>query len=402
MILDSILPNLTLPPTFCPKTSTRSIRQHFEALSPKDPSMSPVTVIGIGTEHGHCGLIRSQDPNRRTLVMAILNATPDSFSNPKVANHQYSRRSKPRYLGSLIAKGLDILDVGGQSTRPGATFISPDQELSRVKWWITALRKTRRHAAIPISVDTFHSHVARESIRAGADIINDVSAGTLDDKMLPTVAELGKTIVLMHMRGNPQTMTTLTDYPNGVVAGVRQELAQRVEAALAAGIYPWRIILDPGIGFAKDEGQNLELLRRLQDLRSPPADGVDDLSKFAWLVGTSRKGFIGTVTDVSEPDQRQYGTAATVTASIAGGADMVRVHDIHQMAQVVRMSDAIYRHRDSSYNTEPATIDHSGTDSDTSSLAGDDSSAETSPTVESSSSVPGDKQTEEAEDSKIK
>ncbi|RVX68648.1 hypothetical protein B0A52_07075 [Exophiala mesophila] len=382
--LCDILPDLILPPSFCPNTSTRSIRQHFESLTPKDPSMSSVTVVGIGSAHGHGGLVRSQDPNRRTLVMAILNATPDSFSNTKLSNFESSPSARRQHLDQLITAGLDLLDIGGQSTRPGATFISAEEELARVMPWITAMRAQSCHTAIPISVDTFHSLVARESIRAGADIINDVSAGALDDRMLATVAELGKTIILMHMRGNPQTMTTLTDYPEGVVSGVRQELAQRVRDALAAGIYPWRIILDPGIGFAKDEGQNLELLRHLHDLRSPPLDGIDDLSNFAWLVGTSRKGFIGKITDISEPDQRQYGTAATVMASIAGGADMVRVHDIYPMVQVVRMSDAIYRRRDSSYNTRPASADDPRAESDTSSF------------------VPGDQQIDGAKDSKVK
>lgn len=142
----------------------------------------------------------------------------------------------------------------------------------------------------------------------------------------------------MHMRGTPRTMNKMAHYPNGVVEDVGRELLERVKAAKAAGIHPWRIILDPGIGFAKNQEQNLELLRRLGELRAYPG-----LQGMPWLVGTSRKGFIGKITGMQKADERLLGTAAAVTASIAGGADIVRVHDVPEMAQVVKMADAMYR-----------------------------------------------------------
>jgi 2-amino-4-hydroxy-6-hydroxymethyldihydropteridine diphosphokinase/dihydropteroate synthase len=194
---------------------------------------------------------------------------------------------------------------------------------------------------IAISVDTFYARVAEDAIAAGADIINDVTAGEADPLMLATAARLQRPIILMHMRGTPQTMTELTQYPDGIINGVGRELFTRLQAAEAAGIRPWRIILDPGIGFAKTQDQNLELLRRLDELRV-----YKGLEGFPWLVGTSRKGFIGKITEVKSARDRVWGTAATVTASINGGADIVRVHDVAEMAQVAKMADAIFRVKD--------------------------------------------------------
>jgi 2-amino-4-hydroxy-6-hydroxymethyldihydropteridine diphosphokinase/dihydropteroate synthase len=308
--------------------------------------MSPVVMV---QPNHRIPLLRSQDPTRRTMIMAIFNATPDSFSGenlPKTGDAKIM-------FGTWFEKGADIIDFGGQSTRPGAELLSAEEELSRVLPFITQCKEMKRQDTV-VSVDTFYSKVARECINAGADIVNDVSGGLLDEQMLPTVAELNKTIVLMHMRGNPETMTKLTDYPDGVVNGVRRELGERVRAALKAGIPPWRIILDPGIGFAKTEAQNLELLRNLAELRKPPSKPEEeDLSKYPWLIGPSRKGFIGKITGVEEAKWRQFGTAAAVTACVAGGAEIVRVHDVTQMAEAVRLADGIYRNRDSSFN-EPA------------------------------------------------
>lgn len=296
-------------------------------------------------------LIRSQDPTRRTMIMAIFNATPDSFSGENLPKNGDARM----LFGAWFEKGADIIDFGGQSTRPGAELLSAEEELARVLPYISQCKEMRRQDTV-VSVDTFYARVARECIKMGADIINDVSGGLLDDQMLSTVAELNKTIVLMHMRGNPKTMTKMTDYPDGVVNGVRRELGERVRAALDAGIPPWRIILDPGIGFAKTEAQNLELLRSLAELRKPPDNPHDeDLSKYPWLIGPSRKGFIGKITGVEEAKWRQFGTAAAVTACVAGGAEIVRVHDVTQMAEAVRLADGIYRSRDSSFNEPPAS-----------------------------------------------
>ena len=177
-----------------------------------------------------------------------------------------------------------------------------------------------------------------EQFKKEADIVNDVSAGLMDHNMLNTVASLGCTVCLMHMRGTPETMNKLTSYPDGVIETVGRELLQRVRAAEAAGIRRWRIILDPGIGFAKNQEQNLALLRRMHELRNYPG-----LQGLPWLVGTSRKSFVGRVTGVEEAKHRTWGTAAAITAAIQGGADIVRVHDVQEMAQVARMADAIWR-----------------------------------------------------------
>jgi dihydropteroate synthase len=277
------------------------------------------------------------DPTRKTQVMAVLNITPDSFSDG--GKHNVTDLEEvERTVRNFIADGVTIVDVGGQSTRPGAFKISSQQELERVRPVIERIRSIPEARDVAISVDTFYADVARGAVAAGADIINDISGGVLDPQMLPLAAELGVTIILMHMRGTPETMTQLTEYPEGVVNGVGKELTERVAVALRAGVPRWRIVLDPGIGFAKTENQNLELLRDLDNLRCFPG-----LENFPWLVGTSRKGFIGKITGVSSAAERGWGTAATVTTSVAGGADIVRVHDIPEMVQVTKMADAMYR-----------------------------------------------------------
>lgn len=275
--------------------------------------------------------------------MSILNITPDSFSDGGL--HHAPSPNDTSYLDSMkstilshIASGAQILDVGGQSTRPDASHVGPDEELARVLPIVKLIKSLPEASQTAISIDTFHAPVARAAISAGAHIINDVSAGTMDSLMLPTVAEIGCTAVLMHMRGTPDTMKHLNDYPRGVVQGVGEELLARVRAAEDAGIRRWRIVLDPGIGFAKTQSQNLELLRRFAELRAFPG-----LEGMPWLVGTSRKGFIGRITRVGDPKERGYGTAAAVTAAIQGGGDIVRVHDVREMRDVVRVGDAIWR-----------------------------------------------------------
>ncbi|EXJ81009.1 dihydropteroate synthase [Capronia epimyces CBS 606.96] len=334
--LADILPNAHLPPSFSPIASKRSIHQLLRAIAERDSSMSPVFVL-----NPRLPLIRTRDATRKTHVMAILNLTPDSFSDGgfHTAKDLETIKSTVR---DYIALGATIIDIGGQSTRPRAEYLGPEEELKRILPVVRAIREMKEAERVAISIDTFHADVARQTSLAGADIINDVSAGLLDERMLTTVATLGKSIILMHMRGNPHTMTKLTDYPEGVVKGVSQEISERVEAALAAGIAPWRIILDPGLGFAKDQQQNLELLRRLRDVREHP-DASVPLKNFPWLMGPSRKGFIGKVTGVEEASDRSYGTAATVTTSIEGGAEIVRIHDVKEMVEVTKMADAIYR-----------------------------------------------------------
>ncbi|KAI4121929.1 MAG: hypothetical protein LQ347_006694 [Umbilicaria vellea] len=283
--------------------------------------------------------IQSLSPTRRTHIMAVLNLTPDSFSDGGL--HSLERASLTATLKTFVFSGATIIDIGGQSTCPHAPEITASEESLRI---LPAIRHMRSRLAPPkfaetaISVDTYRSSVAYAAVGAGADIVNDVSAGTLDPDLLSTVADLGCSIILTHMRGTPDTMTTLTSYPDGLIPTVARELAARVRAAEEAGIRRWRIILDPGIGFAKTSAQNLQLLRRLDELRA-----YEGLQGLPWLVGTSRKGFIGLVTGVSEASERTWGTAAAVTAAVKGGADVVRVHDVVEMSQVVKMADAIWR-----------------------------------------------------------
>ncbi len=236
----------------------------------------------------------------------------------------------------MVAQGADVIDVGGQSTRPNAETVSVEVELERTIPVILALRQGALGfppLTVPISIDTTQATVAREAIAAGADIVNDVSAATYDARMLATVAELQAPIMLMHLRGTPQTMQQLTDYAD-VVTEVRDYLAARVAAAVAAGIPRSHIVIDPGIGFAKNLDHNLELLRRLSELR---AIGCPI------LVGPSRKSFIGAILDQPDPKLRIWGTGAACAAAIAGGADIMRVHDVAQMVDVCRVSDAIWR-----------------------------------------------------------
>ena len=271
--------------------------------------------------------------------MAILNLTPDSFSDGGL----HSTTDPKPLLDTLRPyttqqHPVTILDIGGQSTRPHAPQTSPDEELSRILPTIKAIRSDPSFQAIAISVDTYRASVAAEAIKSGANIINDVSAGQLDPEMLPTIAKFGCTCILMHMRGTPETMNTLTSYPDGVINGVGSELLQRVGEAEKAGIRRWRIMLDPGIGFAKTQAQNLELLRRFSELRD-----FEGLKGFPWVVGASRKGFIGKITGVGDAKERKWGTATTVAAAVQGGADMVRVHDAREMGEVVAMADATWR-----------------------------------------------------------
>ncbi|RJE22432.1 folic acid synthesis protein [Aspergillus sclerotialis] len=271
--------------------------------------------------------------------MAILNLTPDSFSDGGL-HPPTDLNTLTTTVRNFIASGATILDVGGESTRPGSAPVGEAEELARVIPAIRHIRTSIPEAAnIAISIDTYRARVAEEACAAGADIINDVSAGRLDPDMLPTMARTGKSVILMHMRGTPATMTKLTNYPNGVIEDVASELRTRVAEAEEAGIRRWRIILDPGIGFAKNQAQDLTILRELQSLRT----GMEGLDCFPWLMGPSRKKFIGRITGVEKASERVWGTAATVTASVAGGADIVRVHDVHEMWQAAKVADAIYR-----------------------------------------------------------
>ncbi|KAK9776688.1 putative Pterin-binding domain-containing protein [Seiridium cardinale] len=281
------------------------------------------------------GPLHALKPTRKTHVMAILNITPDSFSDGGVHTPDSMRDT----IQSFVRGGATMIDIGGQSSSPGTPDISAKEEISRVLPAIELIRSLPESKDVAISIDTYRASVAEAAAKAGADIINDISAGQLDTEMLSTMARLGKTVCLMHMRGNPGTMSKLNDYPDGLIPTIAKELLERVAEAEAAGIRKWRIILDPGLGFAKVGEQNLHVLRHFDELRNWPG-----LEGFPWLLGSSRKSFIGKVTGVPKPMDRIYGTATTVAAAVQGGADIVRVHDVVEMGQVVKMSDALWRY----------------------------------------------------------
>ncbi|EGX92659.1 folic acid synthesis protein [Cordyceps militaris CM01] len=284
----------------------------------------------------HAAPLTPLTPTRASRIMAILNVTPDSFSD----GGRHAAADLSSTVLDMVRGGATIIDVGGQSTAPGRPEIEADEEAARVLPAVALIRSMPACQAVSVSVDTYRASVAAQAIALGADIINDVSAGALDADMLPTVGRLGATICLMHMRGTPRTMAQLTDYfsEGGVVPAVATALLARVAAAEAAGIRRWRIMLDPGLGFAKTTTHNLTLLRRLDELRAWP--GLEGLP---WLVGASRKAFVGQATGVADPAGRTWGTAAAVAAAVQGGADVLRVHDVEQMAAVAAMSDAIWR-----------------------------------------------------------
>ncbi|KAB5572554.1 Dihydropteroate synthase-like protein [Coniochaeta sp. 2T2.1] len=311
------------------------IQDHLNALAPSSPPLSTLTPLS-----SHHAPLQALTATRKTQVMAILNMTPDSFSD----GGQHATRDTSALastIQSFLDAGATMIDVGGQSSAPKTPEVPVEEELSRVLPAIALIRSVAGKSVV-ISVDTYRAAVAEAAINAGADVVNDVSAGAMDADMLKTVARLGSTVCLMHMRGTPANMNSLATYPDGsrgLIRAVAEELLQRVAAAEAAGIRRWRIILDPGLGFAKLGMQNIDLLRHLDELRTWPG-----LQGLPWLVGSSRKTFIGKITGVPTPKERIWGTAATVAAAVQGGADIVRVHDVRAMAQVVIMSDAIWRY----------------------------------------------------------
>lgn len=264
---------------------------------------------------------------QRTYLMGVLNVTPDSFSDGGEFNTPHAALEQAQQLKSA---GADIIDIGGQSTRPGAAQISETEECDRV---LSVLELIRPKIDIPISIDTTRAAVAKAAVAAGADIVNDISGGTFDPEMLATVAEVGVPIVLMHTRGTPQTMLQMTDYQN-LLLEIHEFLEHQIKQAIACGIGKNKIIIDPGIGFAKNHAQNLEILRNIATFSS---------LNCPLLVGASRKSFIGRILNQPNPKERVWGTAATCVGAIAAGADLLRVHDVREMRDVCLVADAIYR-----------------------------------------------------------
>lgn len=267
---------------------------------------------------------REETLGGRTWIMGILNVTPDSFSDGGL----YADPAAAVAGGmALFEAGADIVDVGGESTRPGSRVVDPDVERRRV---VPVIEGLRSRGGGLLSVDTTKAGVARAALDAGADMVNDVSGFRFDASMAALVAQRGAPAVVMHVRGDFDTMHREPRYDD-VMEEVVSELRQALDAGERAGVLPDQTIVDPGIGFAKDRGHSLEVLRRLPEM------GALDRPL---LVGPSRKSFLGKVLEVP-PGERLMGTAAAVAASILGGAHIVRVHDVGAMIQVARVCDAI-------------------------------------------------------------
>lgn len=262
---------------------------------------------------------------RRTLIMGVLNITPDSFSD---GGQFLKLEAAAERALQMERDGADILDIGGESTRPGANPLGAAEELARI---LPVLDMLRGKLKIPVSIDTQKAQVAKAAIARGAAIVNDVSALRLDAGLAEVVAESSVAIILMHMRGTPRTMQDgpfARDVMKDVMTGLRAALRR----AEQAGIERSRIFIDPGIGFGKNYRQNFEVLARLPELANLGCPIV---------VGASRKAFLGASLDSAPPGERAWGTAATVAAAIWGGAHIVRVHDVKEMAQVAIIADRI-------------------------------------------------------------
>ncbi len=265
---------------------------------------------------------------QKTLVMGILNATPDSFYDGGRYDQFDSALARAE---QMLSEGADILDIGGESTRPGSEPVPVEEEIRRVVPLVEAI--AHRYPDAILSVDTTKSAVARLALQAGACIVNDISGMTFDSEMPQVVAEAGALVVLMHIKGTPKTMQQNPTYDD-VVQEVRAVLASHAQRALQMGIPPTHIWLDPGIGFGKTVEHNLQLLRNLPALKS---------LGYPLLVGTSRKSLIGHLLGGLPPEERLEGTLATVALSIAWGADVVRVHDVQATVRTVRIADALCR-----------------------------------------------------------
>lgn len=392
--LKDILPEFEHP------TLSRTIAQLLTMLQ-KSPDYTPsgirkVTPLKINDSQQAVQETSLLSWGSKTFIMGIINATPDSFSD---GGDNLPLDSALQTAISMSQEGADILDIGGMSTAPNAAEITEEEEIRRVCPLIRSIREAG--IKTPISVDTFRAAVAEKALEAGANIINDVSGGERDPRILQVAQQWACPIVLMHMRGDSKTMSKMVAYEGGdVVAGVRTELEERLNNALRAGVRRWNIILDPGIGFAKDQQGNVDLIKKLADLTknsrgtksssraslryqnglssashatsraitpsastqslaalaaADPATSHSQLdyelatqpncalSAFPVLLGPSRKRFLGAITGKSEPKERVFATAAACAAGIASGVDIIRVHDVKEMLDVARTSDAFYR-----------------------------------------------------------
>ncbi|XP_078161984.1 folate synthesis bifunctional protein, mitochondrial-like [Carex rostrata] len=283
------------------------------------------------------------DWSKKTHVMGILNLTPDSFSDGGKCLQVGDAVS---HFRSLISEGADIIDIGAQSTRPFAERLTVDQELSRLIPVLDEITKIPESKGIFLSVDTFYADVASEAVSRGVHVVNDVSAGTLDPKILSVVANLGVPFITMHMRGDPSTMQNCNNlHYEDVCKEVASELYQRVNAAELAGIPLWRIIADPGIGFSKTSDHNLELISNLSCVRREIEKFSLGASHVPLLVGLSRKRFLGEICGKPDPVERDPATISAVAGGIFGGANLIRVHNVGFGVDAAKVCDALVKHR---------------------------------------------------------
>ena len=265
--------------------------------------------------------------NKKTLVMGVLNITPDSFSD---GGKFFDKNKAVEHGLVMVRDGADIIDVGGESTRPGSKGVSTEGELARV---IPVIERLAKKIKVPISIDTRKAEVAQAALKAGAAIVNDTSGLKGDKKMASVVAKYGATLIIMHMRGVPADMQVNPHYDNLIEELIR-DLKKSVAIAKRSGISKDKIIIDPGIGFGKTVEHNLEILNRLDEFK---------VLGCPICIGTSRKSFIGNVLCLSKAEDRLAGSIATMAIAIMKGANIVRVHDVRQSCEAARMVDSILR-----------------------------------------------------------
>jgi len=272
---------------------------------------------------------RSLPYGERTLVMGVLNVTPNSFSD---GGQFLSFDQAIAHAEQTLDAGADIIDIGGESTRPGSEFVSVEEELRRV---IPIIEQLTANRSVPISIDTTKAAVAHAALLAGAEIVNDISALRFEPLLADEVSKANAGLVLMHSRGTPKTMQQLTPAAD-IMTDVVDGLVESIAVAQQHGVAPESIAIDPGIGFGKTAEQNVELIAKLDQLAREFAD-------FSIMIGTSRKSFIGKLLDGAPADQRLYGTIASIVAAVLNGAHIVRVHDVKAAVEAIKVADAIKR-----------------------------------------------------------
>ena len=261
------------------------------------------------------------DYGKKTYIMGILNVTPDSFSD----GGDYTNIDiAVNHAKEMIELGADMIDLGGESTRPGHKFVSAEEEISRI---VPVIKRLKEEINVPISIDTYKSEVAEEALKLGVDMVNDVWGLTYDGKMADVVAKYDGEVGIMHNQEG-------TDYDKDIMEAIKEFLQNSIDMALKAGVKKEKIVLDPGIGFGKTYEQNIEVLERLGELR--------DLG-YPVLLGTSRKSVLGKILENSTPKERVNATVATTVLGVKDGVDIVRVHDVKENKEAAMVADAIYR-----------------------------------------------------------